>query len=66
MNVDLKNASLLLYGKILKIGDIESNHSISLSRANTIDSSIKDMKIKLNEFYESNIEKKMFKYELLK
>lgn len=41
------------YGKKVPVNDL-------------LDSSIKDMKIKLNEFYESNIEKKMFKYELLK
>ena len=40
MDITLKDASLLLYGKILKIGDIESNHSISLSRANAIGSTI--------------------------
>ena len=41
------------YGKKVPVNDL-------------LDLSIKDMKIKLNEFYESNIEKKMFKYELLK
>lgn len=40
MNINLKNASLLLYGKLLKIGDIESNHSISLSRASAIGASV--------------------------
>ncbi len=40
MNLNLKNASLLLYGKVLKIGDIESNHSISLSRAKAIGASV--------------------------
>ena len=40
MNINLKNASLLLYGKLLRIGDIESNHSISLSRASAIGSSV--------------------------
>lgn len=40
MNITLKNASLLLHGKILKIGDIESNHSISLSRSNAIGTTI--------------------------
>lgn len=40
MNLNLKNASLLMYGKVLKIGDIESNHSISLSRADSIGSAV--------------------------
>ena len=40
MNIGLKNACLLLYGKLLKIGDIESNHSISLSRASAIGTSV--------------------------
>jgi hypothetical protein len=31
-----------------------------------LDNSIREMKKKLNEFYESNIAEKMFKYELLK
>lgn len=33
MDVKITNASVLMYGKILKIGDIEPNHSVSLSRA---------------------------------
>lgn len=36
MNLTIKNASILLFGKILKIGDIEPNRSISLSRATNI------------------------------
>lgn len=40
MNLNLKNASLLLYGKLLKIGDIDSNHSLSLSRASAIGSTV--------------------------
>lgn len=63
MNVDLKNASLLLYGKILKIGDIESNHSISLSRANTIDSSINNNTM-LSEIIADTNNKNIVKYYL--
>lgn len=39
-SITLKDASLLLYGKVLKIGDIESNHSISLSRSNVIGTTV--------------------------
>jgi hypothetical protein len=36
MNLTIKNASILLFGKIVQIGDIEPNRSISLSRATNI------------------------------
>lgn len=36
MNITIKNASILLFGKIVQIGDIEPNRSISLSRATSI------------------------------
>lgn len=36
MNITIKDASILLFGKIVQIGDIEPNHSISLSRAISI------------------------------
>lgn len=36
MNLTIKNAHVLLYGKVLRIGDIQPNHSISLSRATKI------------------------------
>lgn len=36
MNLTIKNASILLFGKIVQIGDIEPNRSISLSRATSI------------------------------
>ena len=36
MNLTIKNASVLLFGKVLQIGDIDPYHSISLSRANNI------------------------------
>ena len=36
MNITIKNASILLFGKIVQIGDIEPNRSISLSRATNI------------------------------
>ena len=39
-NITLKDASLLLYGKILKIGDIEADHSISLSRSNSFGTTV--------------------------
>ena len=36
MNLTIKNANILMFGKVIQIGDIEPNHSISLSRANSI------------------------------
>lgn len=36
MNLTIKDAHILLFGRIIKIGDIEPNHSISLSRATNI------------------------------
>ena len=39
-NITLKDASLLLYGKVLKIGDIEADHSISLSRSSSIGTTV--------------------------
>ena len=36
MNLTIKDAHILLFGKIIKIGDIEPSHSISLSRATNI------------------------------
>ena len=36
MSLPIRNAHLLLHGKVLRIGDIEANHSISLSRATAI------------------------------
>lgn len=36
MNITIKDASILLFGKIVQIGDIEPNRSISLSRATSI------------------------------
>ena len=36
MNLTIKDAHILLFGKIIKIGDIEPNHSISLSRAENV------------------------------
>lgn len=36
MSLPIRNAHLLLHGKVLRIGDIEANHSISLSRATSI------------------------------
>ncbi|MBR3288958.1 MAG: hypothetical protein IKI71_04275 [Lachnospiraceae bacterium] len=36
MSLTIKNAHILMFGKIIKIGDIEPNHSISLSRATSI------------------------------
>lgn len=63
MNVDLKNASLLMYGKILKIGDIESNHSISLSRANTINSTVNNNAM-LSEILADANNKNIVKYYL--
>lgn len=36
MNLTIKNASILLFGKIVQLGDIEPNRSISLSRATNI------------------------------
>ena len=63
MNVDLKNASLLLYGKVLKIGDIAANHSISLSRANSVNSPINN-NIMLAEILTGDINKNVVKYYL--
>lgn len=36
MNLTINDAHILLFGKIIKIGDIEPNHSISLSRAENV------------------------------
>ena len=36
MSLPIRNAHLLLHGKVLRIGDIEANHSISLARATDI------------------------------
>ena len=36
MNLTIKNANILMFGKVIQIGDIEPNHSISLSRASSI------------------------------
>lgn len=36
MNVTIRDAHILFFGKVLRIGDIEPNHSISLSRATVI------------------------------
>ena len=63
MNTDLKNVSLLLYGKVLKIGDIAANHSISLSRANVINSPINNNKM-LSEILTNDNNRNVVKYYL--
>lgn len=63
MNVNLKNVSLLLYGKVLKIGDIDANHSISLSRANVVNSPINNTTM-MSEILINDTNRNVVKYYL--
>ena len=63
MNLTLKNTHLLLYGKILRIGDIEPNHSISLSRAKTYGAPINNNEM-LADILANEIDHNIIKYYL--
>ena len=63
MNITIKDAKLLLFGKILDIGDIEPNHSISLSRAINIGAPIANNMMLANMLAE-DINQNIIKYYL--
>ena len=63
MNLTIRNAHLLLYGKILKIGDIQPNHNISLSRAVDIGSPINNNEM-LADIMSSSSNHNIIKYYL--
>ena len=63
MNVSLRNVSLLLFGKVIKIGDIAANQSISLSRSSSVNSPINN-NIMLAEILTGDINKNVVKYYL--
>lgn len=63
MNLTIKNAHILLFGKILKIGDIEPNHSISLSRATNIGAPIGN-NLMISDIISDEINRNIVKYYL--
>ncbi len=63
MNIAIKNAFVLLHGKVLNIGDIESNHSILLSRAKDIGAPLANNSM-LSDMISEDINKNIIKYYL--
>ena len=63
MNLTIKDAHILLFGKIIKIGDIEPSHSISLSRATNIGAPIGN-NIMLSDIISDESNRNIVKYYL--
>lgn len=63
MNITIKDASILLFGKIVRIGDIEPNRSISLSRATNIGAPIGN-NMMLSDIISDDSNRNIIKYYL--
>lgn len=63
MNITIRDASILLFGKIVQIGDIEPNRSISLSRATNIGAPIGN-NLMLSDIISDDNNRNIIKYYL--
>lgn len=63
MDVKISDACILMYGKVLKIGDIEPSHSVTLLRAEAINAPIGNNSM-LSEILGSNNNQNIYKYYL--
>ena len=63
MSIGIKDASVLFYGKILKLGDIPANHSISLSRGRVINSAVGNNSM-VSEIVASGVDNNVVNYYL--
>ena len=63
MDWSLKNAHILLFGKILDLGDIEPNYSVSLSRAISVNAPINN-NLMLSDILSDDINRNILKYYL--